>query len=224
MTDSQKIAARAGAALLICAAGVYTWSVRNENTQPAPPAVSPTSPTLAASAPVQASPAPSSQPSEKPVVYVVTPQTGAPTGVAQGSHGSGTRTVAAPTAGPLNGTSTSIPEYSSKTAASYRLAPAPIVRTPNSAPQIVSMSISTPVVHAGQTVSGSVETSTNVASVEARIGGYSSNLHKIGSGKFTLTYRVPWVPFFLKKTYTVVLIARNTRGDAVSTTFPITVR
>lgn len=86
------------------------------------------------------------------------------------------------------------------------------------------MSISTPVVSSGQVVSGRVETSTNVASVEARIGGYSSNLEKVGAGRFVLSYRVPYVPFFLKKTYNVQLIARNTRGDAVSTSFPITVR
>lgn len=86
------------------------------------------------------------------------------------------------------------------------------------------MSISSPVVHSGEVVSGTVETSTNVASVEARIGGYASPLRKVGAGRFALTYRVPYIPFFLKRTYTVLLIARNTRGEAITTSFPITVR
>ena len=86
------------------------------------------------------------------------------------------------------------------------------------------MSLSSPVVRSGQVVYGTVETSTNVASVEARVGGYSSTLRKVAAGKFAISYRVPFLPFFLKKTYHVQLIARNTRGDAATTTIPITIR
>jgi hypothetical protein len=86
------------------------------------------------------------------------------------------------------------------------------------------MSLSTPVARGGDVVSGTVETSSNVASVEARIGGYGARMEKIGVGKFHLTYRVPNLPFFLHHTYTIEIIARNTHGDAVTSSLPITVR
>ena len=73
-------------------------------------------------------------------------------------------------------------------------------------------------------VTGTVETSPNVASVEASIGGYSSALTKVGIGRFVLSYRVPNLPFFLHRTYAIQVIARNARGDAVSSSLPITVR
>jgi hypothetical protein len=95
---------------------------------------------------------------------------------------------------------------------------------PDAPPRILSMSLSTPVVRGGDVVSGFVETTSNVASVEARIGGYSSNMQKVGVGKFTLTYRVPKLPFFLHRTYNVEIIARNTRGDEVRSSVPITIR
>jgi hypothetical protein len=49
-------------------------------------------------------------------------------------------------------------------------------------------------------------------------------MRKVGVGKFALTYRVPPLPFFLHRTYSIEIIARNTRGDAVKTAVPITVR
>jgi hypothetical protein len=102
--------------------------------------------------------------------------------------------------------------------------PGVIREPPNSPPRIIALSLSTPVAHGGDVVSGFVETSSNVASVEARIGGYSSSMRKIGVGKFVLTYRVPNLPFFLHRTYNIEVIARNTRGDAVSSAVPITIR
>ena len=103
--------------------------------------------------------------------------------------------------------------------------PVPVViSSPNSKPQIIAVSISSPVVSGGQVVTGTVETSSNVASVEARIAGYSSTLTKIGIGHFALSYRVPDLPFFLHRTYAIQVIARNARGDSVSSSLPITVR
>ncbi len=95
---------------------------------------------------------------------------------------------------------------------------------PNAAPEILGISIDKRVVHAGDTVSGSVETSSNVASVEARIAGFSISVPKVAEGKFALAYTVPSLPFFLHKTYTMEVIARNTAGAATSRTVPITVR
>lgn len=100
-----------------------------------------------------------------------------------------------------------------------------VVREPaNAPPRILALSLSTPVAHGGEVVSGYVEASSNVASVEARIAGYSMNMRKIGVGKFVMSYRVPRLPFFLHKTYSIEVIARNTRGDSVSSSVPITIR
>ncbi len=100
-----------------------------------------------------------------------------------------------------------------------------VVREPAEAPpRILALSLSTPVARGGDVVSGYVEATSNVASVEARIAGYSMNLRKIGVGKFVMSYRVPHLPFFLHKTYAIEVIARNTRGDSVSSSVPITIR
>ena len=99
-----------------------------------------------------------------------------------------------------------------------------IMEPPNAPPRILSMSISSPVAHGGDVVSGTVETSSNVASVEARIAGYSSTMEKVGVGKFVMSYRVPKLPFFLHRTYNIEVIARNTNGDAVRSSIPITIR
>jgi hypothetical protein len=216
MAKFKNIAALVGALALVCAVVGYQWYA-NFGKRGAPPPL----------AAVTAAPLPSASASAvpTPVVYVVTQPVQAGNDPPPQPSGEGSATVAQPTSVPLAGTSTTIPELPSKAGGSTYVAPSPpIIVASEAAPEIVSMSISTPVVRSGQTVFGSVETSTNVASVEARIGGYSSNLRKVGAGRFRLDYRVPFVPFFMKKTYTVQIIARNTRGDAVSTTFPVTVR
>jgi hypothetical protein len=95
---------------------------------------------------------------------------------------------------------------------------------PNAPPRIIAVQISNQSVHAGDTVSGSVVTSSNVASVEARIANYSIGVPKVGVGRFSLRYVVPNVPFFVHGTYQLEVIARNTAGTAVSTIIPITVQ
>ena len=176
---------------------------------------------MAPSAASGASKSGAASPSPAPQVYVIAQQ-GSTQTAAPNPAGSGSATIAVPS---NTLPATSIPDFQAhQVHAAYSPPPPPVIASESAAPQIISLSISTPVVHSGETVSGKVETSTNVASVEARIGGYSSNLRKTGAGRFSLDYRVPYVPFFMKKTYTVLLIARNTRGDAVSTSFPITVR
>jgi hypothetical protein len=95
---------------------------------------------------------------------------------------------------------------------------------PNAQPRIVNVSLSKTTVYGGDTVSSEVITSSNVASVELRIAGFSMPMAKTAPGHFSLIYTVPNLPFFLHKTYDMDVIARNTRGDAATTTLPITVR
>jgi hypothetical protein len=100
----------------------------------------------------------------------------------------------------------------------------PLVASPNDPPAILGVALSSPVAIGGQVITGTVKTSSNVASVEARIAGYSASLNKVGVGVFALAYKVPELPAFLRRTYSVQLIARNPRGDSTSSSFPLTVR
>lgn len=103
--------------------------------------------------------------------------------------------------------------------------PEPVVTAlPNAAPRIVAVHINNQTVQGGDTISGMVETSSNVASVEARIATFSINVPKVGVGRFALNYVVPSVPFFLYGTYPMTLVARNTAGDTVERVISITVQ
>ncbi len=92
-------------------------------------------------------------------------------------------------------------------------------------PQIVSVMLPTNVVHSGETVTGEVIASSNVASVEVSVAGYSEAMQKVAPGHFTLSVVVPRLPFFLRNhTYTLVVSAHNSRGDTVSQSVPVTLR
>jgi hypothetical protein len=95
---------------------------------------------------------------------------------------------------------------------------------PDAAPQILAVAVSETTVQPGDTVSGRVVTTSNVASVQARIGGYAMTLAKTGVGRFALTYKVAPLPWFIRGTFAMRVIAKNTRGDAVERTIPLTVR
>lgn len=95
---------------------------------------------------------------------------------------------------------------------------------PDAAPQILDVSVSETDVHPGDRVFGRVVTTSNVASVEARIGGYAMSLVKVGVGRFELTYTVGPLPWFVRGNFTMQVIARNTRGDTATRAIPLTVR
>ena len=106
--------------------------------------------------------------------------------------------------------------------------PAPTIaiprRSPDAPPEIVAIDVSSTSISSGDTLWGKVLTSSNVASVEVRIATYGIGLKKIGVGRFALAYRLAYVPFFVRGTYPMHFIARNTRGDAVDRTLPLTIR
>ena len=95
---------------------------------------------------------------------------------------------------------------------------------PDAAPKILAVSISETTVHSGDTVTGSVSTTSNVASVEVRIATFGMGMAKTGVGRFALTYPIGNLPFFVRGTFPMRIIARNTRGVSTETTIPITVR
>lgn len=230
------IAALAGALVVLCGVVAWEWYVhvggKNGVPQPvqqiaaassAPAASAATSapaPAPAASAAATGAPstsAPAATPT--PVVYVPQPSPSA-------SAAPAAAPTPAPTATPYSGQAKAVRSEPlvAATLAPHVVSVKNISEPPDAPPRILSMSLSTPVAHGGQVVSGTVQTSSNVASVEARIGGYSSSLQKVGVGTFTMSYRVPNLPFFLHRTYNIEVIARNTRGDEVRSSVPITIR
>jgi len=135
---------------------------------------------------------------------------------------------AAPTQAP-RATSTPLPAPSASPAPPAPTAtPTPVKAvprlSPDAAPEILDVQVSETTVSPGDNVYGSVVTSSNVASVEARIGGYGMSLHKTGVGRFELAYKVGTLPWFVRGNFTMQVIARNARGDAVTRSIPLTVR
>ncbi len=97
------------------------------------------------------------------------------------------------------------------------------VLAPDEKPAIVDISISATNLHSGDVVSGTVITSSNVASVEARVKSYSAALTRLGVGRFALSMRVPALPFFLRGRYQLQVIARNAAGAVAEEDFPVSV-
>jgi hypothetical protein len=91
---------------------------------------------------------------------------------------------------------------------------------PNAPPRILAISMHPARVHPGDTLSGNVTVSSNVASVEIRIGGYGIGMLRTGVGRFALSYVVPNVPF-LHGTFVAQVIARNTAGESTRREVPI---
>lgn len=112
-----------------------------------------------------------------------------------------------------------------RSVAALPLAPKSVERlAPDAPPQILDVAVSQTTVQPGDRVVGRVVTSSNVASVEARIGGYSVALAKVGVGRFELAYTVGPLPWFLHGDFTMQVIARNTRGDKTTRAVPLKVR
>ena len=94
---------------------------------------------------------------------------------------------------------------------------------PHGYPQIHGVQISSTNIRAGSRVTGNVVTSENVGYVEARIDNYNVALHADGPGRFSLAYTVPWwLPPWLRKAYTLQIIARSI--DGVEAIHPIGIR
>jgi len=98
------------------------------------------------------------------------------------------------------------------------------VLPPGAAPQILYVSLSSTTPHAGDTIFITVLASSNVASVELRIGGYGEGMTKTDVGHFQISQQVPRLPFFMSHNLTLQIIARNTAGTAVEQDVGLQVR
>jgi hypothetical protein len=95
---------------------------------------------------------------------------------------------------------------------------------PDAPPQILWVQLSSTTPQAGDMLSVVVLTSSNVASVELRVAGYSASLAKTDVGHFEGSSRVPHIPFFLSHNVTLQIIGRNTAGSAVEQDLALQVR
>jgi hypothetical protein len=95
---------------------------------------------------------------------------------------------------------------------------------PDAAPQILWVGLSSATPKAGDTLTVTVLTSSNVASVELRAGGYGGAMPKTDVGHFESSSQVPHLPFFVGHKLTLQIIARNTAGALVERDVPIQVR
>jgi hypothetical protein len=102
--------------------------------------------------------------------------------------------------------------------------PTILMLPPEAAPQILWFGLSSTTPKAGETLSVTVLTSSNVASVEVRVGGYGFNLPKTDVGHFEGAYAVPQLPFFMNHNLAMQVIARNTAGVAATSNVQIQIR
>jgi hypothetical protein len=109
---------------------------------------------------------------------------------------------------------TPAPGFSAGPTASPVAPPAVVMLPPDAAPQLQWISLSSTTPRAGDTLAVLVLASSNVASVELRVGGYGMSMNKTDVGRFESTSQVPKLPFFMNHNVTLQVIARNTAGVA----------
>lgn len=100
----------------------------------------------------------------------------------------------------------------------------PMVLPPDAAPQIVVVHVNKTAIGSGDTISGYVITSTNVASVEVRIASFGFNVPRTDFGHFEINYQAPHIPFFARGNYAAKVIARNSAGVAAERDIPFSLR
>lgn len=102
--------------------------------------------------------------------------------------------------------------------------PTPLVLPPDAPPQILAVQVSDPVFHGGETITGTIITSTNVAAVEIRLAGHAFRMPRQDAGIWEVTYTMPHVPFFYRRRYTAQIVAMNTAGATAEQDLTVSVR
>jgi hypothetical protein len=102
--------------------------------------------------------------------------------------------------------------------------PTPLVLPPDAPPQILAVQLSDPIFHDGETVTGTVITSTNVTAVEIHLAGRIGHIPRTAPGVWQMTYRVPLVPFFMRRDYTAQIVATNEFGASAQQELTVSVR
>lgn len=101
--------------------------------------------------------------------------------------------------------------------------PSPPLAAPGDPPRIVGVWLSKTEFAPGERIAGRVVTTTNVASLEIRVEGYGRVIPRSDFGRFEGTVAVPKLPSFLRRAFTLQILARNAGGVAAKATVPIRV-
>jgi hypothetical protein len=174
------------------------------NAQQAPPSPAPSaSPSLTPSPMPSETPLPSPLPSGTPSPAPSSTPTPLPSVTPLPSPTPTTTPSPAPTATPL---------------------PTPLVLPPDAPPQILAIQLSDPVFHSGELVTGTIITSTNVAAVEIRLMGKRARIPRADFGVFQLSYKMPRVPFWMRKAYTAQVVAMNSTGVETERDITVSIR
>ena len=80
-------------------------------------------------------------------------------------------------------------------------------------PQILAMSISDRLLKPGEVVTGHVETTADVTTVEVHVGFWGMALEHARTGYFQGSGKIPHLPFFLKGKWTMHVIAKTANGQ-----------
>lgn len=99
--------------------------------------------------------------------------------------------------------------------------PAASVAAANDAPHILAVHFSNLSVNVGDTWTGKIATTTNVASVEVRTESFTINVPRKSFGQFVFRIHILDLPPFLQRTYTLRVIARNASGQSDEEDFPL---
>lgn len=102
--------------------------------------------------------------------------------------------------------------------------PPPAIASNGAPPRILAMRFSAPQVRRGQTWSGTIVTSTNVASVEVRTNLFSIDVPRRTFGTFAFSLRVLDVPPIFIRGYRLRVIARNSAGASTEEDLPFRIR
>lgn len=93
-------------------------------------------------------------------------------------------------------------------------APLPAVRdaSPDAPPRILAVRLSSLVVRPGDTWTGRIVTTSNVASLEIRSPSFTFNAPRSAFGRFAFSIRALVIPPIYRRAYTVAIVARNAAG------------
>jgi hypothetical protein len=102
--------------------------------------------------------------------------------------------------------------------------PTPLLAANDAPPRILAMRFSSDDVKRGQTWSGRIVTTTNVASVEVRSNLFSINVPRTNFGRFAFQLRIFDVPPIFLRGYRLRVIARNSAGEQAEEDLPFRIR
>jgi hypothetical protein len=138
---------------------------------------------------------------------------------AQSAHAVGTQAPSVVASGGVEARASGEPS----TTASVSPLVSPAVAPSASGPQILTLTQSSAVVHAGESIAFAATTSLDVATVTAKVSAYTLPFVRTAPGRFALSFAIPPnVPGLFHGTYSMSIVASEKDGASVSRSLEIT--